>query len=275
MGTIARPTRAWFLSVGALGGPSFVFGEGRGLSALAWLRLRNVVLVVEHDGGDVTLVDTGWSAAQCAAPRREIGLSQSLLLGVVLRDGDDVASQLARKGIARDRVRRVIATHLHVDHVGGLDDFPDAEVLTTADELASARTRGRVHGFDVARLSRIGRLRLLELDGGARDGFAASAALGPGLTLLDARGHTAGSLAVEVDVGGARLLHLGDAAYTLAEAEHDRPSPLSLRTAWNPARQRETYRAVAALAGAPNVVAVTSHDPRTFAVVEGRTFGDA
>jgi glyoxylase-like metal-dependent hydrolase (beta-lactamase superfamily II) len=272
MEAVAAPERAWFASVGALGGPAGVFGEGRGISALAWMRLRNVVLVIEHAGGEVTLVDTGWSAAQCASPRREIGLADTLLLGVSVRAGEDVASRLARAGIARDRVKRIIATHLHVDHVGGLEDFPDAEVLTTADELASARTRGRLHGFDVARLARVGRLRLIELDGGARDGFAGSAALGPHVTLLDARGHTAGSLAVEVRIGARRLIHLGDAAYLLAEAERDRPSPLSRRTAWNPARQRETYRAVAEIARAVDVVAVTSHDPRTFALVEGRVF---
>lgn len=272
MEAVAAPERAWFASVGAFGGPAGLFGEGRGLSALAWMRLRNVVLVVEHVGGDVTLVDTGWSEAQCASPRREIGLPDMLLLGVSVRPGEDVASQLARAGVARDRVRRTVATHLHVDHVGGLEDFPNAEVVTTADELASARTRGRLHGFDVARLSRIGRLRLIELDGGARGAFAGSAALGEHVTLLDARGHTAGSLAVEVRLGARRLVHLGDAAYLLAEAERDRPSPLSRRTAWNPARQRETYRAVAEVARAPDVIAVTSHDPRTFAPVDGRTF---
>ena len=272
MAEIGPPERAWFLSVGAFRSPSFALGQGAGLGALAWLRLSNAILVIEHRGGDVTLVDAGWSEAQCRAPLREIGLLQSLLLGVTVREGDDAKAQLARRGIAPDRVRRIVATHLHVDHVGGLDDFPDAEVITTPDELASARARGRVHGFDVARLARIGRLTLVGLDGPARAGFAATRALGPGLTLLDARGHTAGSVAVEVELGGTRLLHLGDAAYTLQEAEQDRPSPLSRRTSWDGPRQRETYRAIAAAVHQPDVVAITSHDPRTWACVVGKVF---
>jgi glyoxylase-like metal-dependent hydrolase (beta-lactamase superfamily II) len=272
MAEIGPPERAWFLSVGAFRSPSFALGQGEGLGALSWLRLSNAILVVEHRGGEVTLVDAGWSEAQCRAPFREIGIAQSLLLGVSLRAGDDARAQLARRGIAPERVRRIVATHLHVDHVGGLDDFPDAEVITTPDELASARARGRVHGFDVSRLARIGRLTLVTLDGPARDRFAASCALGPGITLLDARGHTAGSVAVEVALGETRLLHLGDAAYTLEEAERDRPSPLSRRTAWDGPRQRETYRAIAEAVRQPDVVAITSHDPRTWTHVEGKVF---
>lgn len=275
MAEIAPPERAWFLNVGAFRSPSFVLGQGEGLRALSWVRLSNTILVVEHQGGEVTLVDAGWSEAQCRSPVREIGLAQSLLLGVAVRAGDDAKAQLARRGIAAGRVRRIVATHLHVDHVGGLDDFPDAEVISTPDELASARARGRLHGFDVGRLARIGRLTLVALDGPARDGFAASRALGRGVTLLDARGHTAGSVAVEVALGETRLLHLGDAAYTLREAEQDRPSPLSRSTAWDGRRQRETYRAIADAVRRPDVVAITSHDPTTWTRVEGKVFGSS
>ena len=272
MAAIPPPERAWFLNVGAFRSPSFALGEGTGRGAFAILRLSNAILVIEHRGGEVTLIDAGWSAAQCRAPLREIGLVQSLLLGVAVREGDDAKAQLARRGVEPSRVRRIVATHLHVDHVGGLEDFPDAEVITTPDELASARARGRVHGFDVARLARIGRLTLVGLDGAARDGFAATRELAPGVTLLDARGHTAGSVAVEVVLGATRLLHLGDAAYTLKEAEQDRPSPLSRRTSWDGRRQRETYRAIADAVRRPDVVAITSHDPRTWTRVEGRVF---
>ncbi len=268
MGEIAAPTNAWFLSVGSFRSPSFMVGRG----ALGSVRLANVVLVVEHEGGEVTLVDAGWSAAQCRSPLRYIGFPEALVLGVSVSAGDDARGQLAGRGIGADRVRRILATHLHADHVGGLEDFPNAEVITTADELASARSRGRLHGFDVGRLSHIGRLTLVALDGPGRDGFAASLAIGGGLTLLDARGHTAGGVAVELSLGGRRLLHLGDAAYTLAEAELDRPSPLGKRTAWDARRQRETYRAIAAATRRAEVVAVTSHDPRTWAAVEGRSF---
>lgn len=283
--------RAWFLTTGMLRAPSGAFAlpksEARGLLGSVLSRvgadfrdLPIACLVLEHrsltkgEPGDVTLVDTGLGAAQCRDPHRELGLT-SVFLGVRSKTGDDLASQLEARGISRNRVKTILATHLHVDHVGGLVDFPDAEVVTTEDELNSARERGFVHGFDVQALEKVGRFRMARFHGKAVHEFPASCpAFGEddGVTLLDAKGHTAGSVAVAVQLKDELLVHLGDSAYTLGEALRETQSPLAMRTSWDLERQRTTYRAIGRLARRPRTRVVTSHDPSTWSEVVGRTF---
>ncbi|MEO7092685.1 MAG: MBL fold metallo-hydrolase [Polyangiales bacterium] len=290
---MAKVERAWFLTTGRLKAPAAAFAlpkaEGRGFLAGVLSRvgadfrdLPIACLVLEHaakpgEPGDVTLVDTGLGAAQCRDPHRELGLT-SVFLGVRSRAGDDLATQLEARGIARSRVKTVLATHLHVDHVGGLVDFPDAEVVTTEEELASARERGFVHGFDVGALAKVGRFRMTRFHGKAVHEFPASCPAfddDDGVTLLDAKGHTAGSVAVAVQLGERLLVHLGDSAYTLGEALRETQSPLAMRTSWDLERQRTTYRAIGRLARRGDATVVTSHDPTTWAEVVGRTFDGA
>jgi glyoxylase-like metal-dependent hydrolase (beta-lactamase superfamily II) len=246
-------------------------GERTGLFGLGPVRMPIAVLVLEHESSAVTLVDTGWSAAQVASPLRAIGPA-ALLLAVKARGGDDVATQLRARGIAPHRVKRIVATHLHDDHVGGLVDFPDAEVITTAAELRSARDRGVVHGFDVDALARVGRWTLREVEGPSRLEMPASAELDEGLLLLDVRGHTAGTIGVAAKIGDATVVHLGDAAYTLGEARRGEPSPIARRTSWDLERQKTTYRAIDRLLRTQVATVVTSHDPVAFREVEARVW---
>ncbi|MGZ3418958.1 MAG: MBL fold metallo-hydrolase [Polyangiales bacterium] len=272
-----RITRAFFVTTGTVGGPGAVMGVETGLFGLGTVRMPIAVLVLEHgghdrsEGGPVTLIDTGWSAEQVAAPLRTLGTA-AVFLSVKARPGDDVATQLARRGIARDRVKRIVATHLHNDHVGGLVDFPDAEVITTASELKSARDRGVIHGFDVDALARVGRWTLREVDGPSKLEMPASAELDEGLLLLDVRGHTAGTIGVAAKIGEATLVHLGDAAYTLGEARRGEPSPIAQRTTWDLERQKMTYRAIDRLLRSEAATVVTSHDPVAWEEVKDRTW---
>jgi glyoxylase-like metal-dependent hydrolase (beta-lactamase superfamily II) len=267
-----RIQRAWFLTTGTIGGPGIALSLPTSAFGLAQVRLPIAVLVLEHASGEVTLVDTGWSAEQCRAPLRAIGPSSVLFLNVKAKEGDDAAAQLRRKGVDPSRVTTIIATHLHNDHVGGLVDFPNAEVVTTEVELGSARERGPVHGFDVPALSRVGRWTVREIDGPSRWELPASAALDDDILLLDVRGHTAGTIAVAASVGDRTLIHLGDAAYTLGEARRGEPSPLAQRTSWDLERQKMTYRAIGRLLSRGDATVITSHDPSSWAEVADRVW---
>src|SRR5262249_28102597 len=149
---------------GTVGGPGAVLGIESGLFGLAPVRLPIAVLVLEHASGEITLVDTGFSAEQVRSPLRTLGPT-AVFLDVKAKRGDDIGSQLEARGIERNRVKRIIATHLHSDHVGGVVDFADAEVITTDEELKSARDRGTLHGFDVPALAKIGRWTVREVAG--------------------------------------------------------------------------------------------------------------
>jgi len=264
--------RAWFLTTGTLGSPGVALGIPAGVLGLGLVRLPIAVLVLEHRGGDVTLVDTGWSAEQCRTPLRSLGPATALFLSVKAQAGDDAAAQLRARGIEPTRVTTIIATHLHNDHVGGLVDFPNAEVVTTERELGSARERGVVHGFDVDALAKVGRWTLRTIDGPSRFEMPASTQLSDDLVLLDVRGHTAGTIAVAATLGNHTLVHVGDAAYTLGEARRGEQSLLAQRTTFDLERQKTTYRAIDRLLARENVTVLTSHDPTVWPSLEGRVW---
>ncbi len=273
-----RIERGWFLTTGTIGGPGAVLDLPTTAFGLMPVRLPIAVLVLEHApplaGGEgaITLVDTGWGAAQVEDPVHALGAATMLFLGVKAKRGDDVASQLRARGIDPSRVKTIIATHLHNDHVGGLVDFPDAEVVTTEAELNSALERGTVHGFDVDALAKVGRFTMRAVDGPSRFEMPAAADLGDGLVLLDVRGHTAGTIAVAATIGASTIVHLGDAAYTLGEARRGKQSPLAMRTTLDLDRQLVTYRAIARLLDRGDAIVLTSHDPDSWESVRGRVF---
>ena len=94
-------------------------------------------LVIEGNDG-LVLVDTGLGTEDVADPRRRLG---SMFVGVTrprLDPGQTALAHVERLGFRREDVRHIIPTHLDLDHVGGLSDFPAASVHVFAPELRAA-----------------------------------------------------------------------------------------------------------------------------------------
>lgn len=83
-------------------------------------------LLVETDDG-LVLVEAGYGIADRTRPAR---LERVLMaLSGSSRDLTETAArQVVGLGYAIEDVRRVVLTHLHLDHAGGLPDFPQAHV---------------------------------------------------------------------------------------------------------------------------------------------------
>jgi glyoxylase-like metal-dependent hydrolase (beta-lactamase superfamily II) len=232
-------------------------------------RMTNTVAVVVRDDGDVVLVDAGWSVATCDDPRRELGVLQATVLGVRVSAADAIVTQLRELGIDPSRVRTIVATHLHLDHVGGVGDFPNAEVVTARREL-EAYFRGHWwQGYRAHDLARAGRLRALGLDDGPTYGFPASADLFSDgeVVLLDARGHTAGSVAVALRGPLATYVHVGDAVYGRWEYGMSPPGPSAVARlqGWRLDESERTYAHLRACEADPRrPVLVPSHDAEVF-----------
>ena len=61
---------------------------------------------------------------------------------------EEIGPQLRALGIGPRDVRRVVLTHLHIDHDGGLAHFPQTEILVPRGELRTASGwMGRVRGY--------------------------------------------------------------------------------------------------------------------------------
>jgi len=80
--------------------------------------------VVAHPGGNV-LFDTGGHPALIDDPRERLGEAADAF-EVTMEKGDDVVSQLGAAGFAPADVEHVVLSHLHYDHAGGIEFFPDS-----------------------------------------------------------------------------------------------------------------------------------------------------
>ncbi len=126
-------------------------------------------------------------------------------------------ANLAAMGMTADRIDTVVVTHLHRDHAGGLLDrenralfptselvIPEAEAAFWLDETNAPRVpAGSRGGFPYAQqVAAAYRGRIRRIAGGAT--------VLPGVTAIDAFGHTPGHTIFRVASGDAQLLVFGD-----------------------------------------------------------------
>jgi glyoxylase-like metal-dependent hydrolase (beta-lactamase superfamily II) len=187
-------------------------------------------LLVERPDG-LLLVDTGFGAADCADPRR-LGRPFRALVRPALDPAETAIAQVRALGHDPADVTDIALTHLDLDHVGGISDFPHARVHVFADELEAAlhpTARERARYLEVQRAHDPHWVRH-EVPGDAWFGFESVTALGDDVLLVPLQGHTRGHCGVAVRrPAGGWLLHAGDAYFHASEKQPRPAAPASLR----------------------------------------------
>jgi len=233
-------------------------------------------LLVERPDG-LLLVDTGFGSADVAAPRR-LGQPFRAVVRPRLVLAETALAQVQALGYESTDVTDIALTHLDLDHVGGISDFPGARVHVFADELAAARNptlaeRGRYlpvhwsHGPTWVEHA---------VPGDAWFGFDAVTALSDDVLLIPLQGHTRGHCGVAVRRGadGRWLLHAGDSYFHATEKLSPPDPPIGLRVFQtlmgvdnkrrlaNQARLQELHRGQG-----DDVTIFCAHDPDEFAAL--------
>lgn len=264
--------RIHHLSCGSLcpHGGRLIRGEG------GWLSTADVVchcLLIESSDG-LVLVDTGFGSEDARNPA-QLGRLFRTALRPRPRLAETAIAQVEGLGFAAGDVRHIVATHLDLDHAGGLPDFPGAEVHVLAPELAAAlhpslRERGRYRRAHLQHGPRWVEHRS-EAGGERWFGFESVRIL-PGLdaevALIPLAGHSRGHTGVAIAVGERWLLHCGDAYFDHGEVATPPNCPPGLRVfqrvlaADNGARtaNAERLRELAASHG-NEVTLFCAHDP--------------
>ncbi len=175
------------------------------------------VLLVESDSG-LVLVDAGFGSLDCENPAR-FGPIRRHIIRPVFDPAETALRQIQTLGFERSDVRHIIVTHFDADHIGGIADFPDAQIhVTTAEAVGAMRPRSyrdRIR-FRPAQWAHGPKIIEHDVDGEAWRGFAAAKELSvvaPGFVLVSLPGHTRGHACVAVDAGHRWILHSGDAFY--------------------------------------------------------------
>jgi N-acyl homoserine lactone hydrolase len=221
--------------------------------------------LVKHPKGDV-LIDTGFG--------RDIDAHfQSMPFAfravTSFSKGTPAAEQRREAGYDMKRLRGIILTHAHWDHVSGIPDFAGVPVLVDASEHAfiegGATLSALVRSFPDVKYEEY------KLEGGAYLGFPRSHDLyGDGsIVMVPAPGHTPGSVVVFVTLPSEkRYAFVGDLVWQREGITEREERPWLQRTLADvdAGEVRENILRMAAIHAAfPELVLVPAHDARGFA----------
>jgi glyoxylase-like metal-dependent hydrolase (beta-lactamase superfamily II) len=189
------------------------------------------------------VIDTGFDAAM--AKKRERTLLKPIGEG------------LKAIGIEPDAVKDVIVTHLHYDHSGNYDLFPQARYHLQDSEMAYATGRHMCHAhmrlpFEVddvvAMVRKVFAGRVLFHDGDAE--------IAPGITVHRIGGHSKGLQCVRVKTRRGYVVVASDASHLYAHFEAGRVFPIT----YNVGEVVEGYVRLKRLASSLAHV-IPGHDP--------------
>lgn len=234
-------------------------------------------LLVERPGG-LLLVDSGFGTADVADPKR-LGAFINLLLRPALNPEETAIEQVRALGYDSLDVTDIVLTHMDLDHVGGIGDFPHARIHVYGEELDAAlaprlKEKSRYLAVQYAHGPQWARH---EAEGDDWFGFASVTTLDDDVLLIPTQGHSRGHCCVAVRrPEGGWLLHAGDSYFYRDEKETTATTPWRLRLFQNalahdnPRRKHNADRLRELHAAYGDEVTIFSaHDPIELAELAG------
>jgi N-acyl homoserine lactone hydrolase len=205
-----------------------------------------VGFLIVTDQGERLLVDSGFPAKYAADPEAATEEDRLGSFGQVLSLTEEnlPEAQLAKAGTRPEEVDLFLLTHSHIDHLGGLFDFPQAPLLVAERERALPRplywSGGQPWDWPDRETIRL----------------SADVRLGPGCEVLQVPGHAPGQLALVVDLPRTGPVILtGDAI--------SRPSEIDERfdAAHDPALAMDSAQRLMRLAEEKDAFVIYGHGP--------------
>lgn len=201
--------RLYFFDTGALtcDKSTVTLGSGAGTK----IDIPVPFFLIQHPKGNL-LYDTGLAKELLEDPDKHWGIVAKGYK-VLMTKEQYCTAQLAQIGITPDDINYVVMSHLHMDHTGGLREFPKAKILVQRREMEWAYTADWYQKAAYIRADFDRRLKYEFIEGLEQNPYDV---FGDGsVTVWLTPGHTPGhqTLLVKLPDSGSFML-TGDACYT-------------------------------------------------------------
>ncbi|MCE5170352.1 MBL fold metallo-hydrolase [Paenibacillus profundus] len=205
------------------------------------VRFPAMFAYIEHPRLGTVLFDTGYSERFFQATSAFPAKLYRWTTPVYICEEETAAHQLRALGVPPERVQKIILSHFHADHIGGVRDFPNAEfyyLRTAYRPLQDMSTfRATKAGFLPELLpDRFGERSLpieetcskISLNEGYAPFTEGYDLFGDGSVIgIDVSGHAPGQLGLLLRATGQEYFLCADAAWsTAAYASHRLPKPI-------------------------------------------------
>lgn len=240
---------------------------------------ENVVPVpaflVRHPSAGAILVDTGLHPSIATDPKANFGALAARSGKPTLAAGEDVPSQLRKRGLEPGEVPIVVMTHMHLDHTSAISEFPSSTFVVSEAEWQEA-AHGRsplLNGYRRAHFDYAFEYRTVSFDRANIDSYASFGRtfdlFGDGsIHLAFTPGHSPGHMSVICRLKERDFVIGGDAMYVAGQLDGSEPLPPRPADAHNLRRSLQELRLFRSQF--PDVVITPGHDPDFYAGLEAR-----
>jgi glyoxylase-like metal-dependent hydrolase (beta-lactamase superfamily II) len=240
------------------------------LTSRSWIEVPISVYVLEHRDG-LVLFDAGLDPAMATDPDYVSSAIGRFLLHRIFRlhigPDDSLDKKLEELGYAAADIRKVVVSHLHFDHIGGIAQVPQAELIVSGEEWRQLSGPHPEREWILREHIELPGAKWRQIEFAPSDDplFAPFGGcydvMGDGsMILLPTPGHTAGSMSMLVRTNGVPpLLLVADLTYDVDSLIKNQVpgtgDAVLLRSSF--AKVRALKRQL------PDLVILASHDPGT------------
>jgi len=231
--------------------------------------------LIRHPIAGAILVDTGLHPSIATDPRENFGGLASRFSKITLTPGEDVPSQLRKRGLEPGEVPIVVMTHLHLDHTSAISEFPNSTFVVSETEWRAAAhgPSPLMNGYRRAHFDYAFEYRTVDFDRANIDSYASFGRtfdlFGDGsIRLAFTPGHSAGHISVICHLAERDFVIGGDCVYTLAQLDGDEPGPPRPQDAHNYRRSLQELRLFRRQF--PDAIVTPGHDPGFYDRIEQR-----
>jgi glyoxylase-like metal-dependent hydrolase (beta-lactamase superfamily II) len=231
--------------------------------------------LIRHPSAGAILVDTGLHPSISTDPKANFGALGARFAKPSLEAGEDVPSQLRKRGLDPGEIPIVVMTHLHLDHSSAISEFPDSTFVVSEAEwrFASSGPSPLLNGYRRAHFDYAFEYRTVDFDRADVNSYAGFGRtfdlFGDGsIRLAFTPGHSAGHMSVVCHLGRRDFVIGGDAVYMYGQLDGSLPPAPRPQDAHNLRRSIQELRLFRSQF--PDAIVTPGHDPEFYSRIEQR-----